>query len=229
MTAPTVKSKLGAFRFYILLLLLLAASSLAGFWYGNKTLEQDQKVIASLTQSVNTLNRENHTLTRQLNILSVELEVARMANLDIQNDLQDYLGVTNELRKTVSFYQQVMAPELDADGFEVYSVDIQPRKSKGYYQLNATLMQKQSKGRAVKGKLSFKISGSLNGKPYVFSPFSGQVALSPMPFSFKYFESVTQLFATPDGFVPEEIIVSASLTTSKRRASRHQQIFPWPL
>ena len=161
MNVVKVKTSLGAFRFYLLMVCLLSAAVTTGYFYGHSRAAEDSKIIKSLKQSVETLNQENYRLTRQLNILSVDLEVARMANLDIQSDLQVNLGVTSELKKTVSFYQQVMAPELDTDGFEIYSVDVKSRKSRGFFELDVMLMQKQNKGRAMTGTMSFQINGSL--------------------------------------------------------------------
>ena len=137
------------FRFYLLLIGLILIVAVAAYWYGNQQVTVSQNIIANLQQQVTSLSKLNDKLSRQFNILTVELAVARMANTEIQGDMQQYLSHTNELKKQLSFYQQVLAPELDADGFEVFSVDIVPRQSDGYFEVTATLMQKQKNNRSI--------------------------------------------------------------------------------
>lgn len=225
----TVKSKLGEFKFYLLLTALLSSVGLGSYWYGNEHAVKQQRVINSLQTSVNQLNNENNTLTRQLNILSVELEVAKMANQDIESDLQQQLNNSNELKKQLSFYQQVLAPELDADGFAVYTMQLKPSNSEGFFEFVATLMQKQKSTRFIKGSLTFEVEGSIDGKLEIYQPFKGSDGLAPLSFSFRYFETVNQLFSLPDNFIPEKLHVKAALTTSKRRSASHSQTFPWKL
>lgn len=228
-SAEQLKLKLGVFRFYLLAIIVVGGAAFAGFWYGHPAAEKSQLIINSLTKNVEQLNQENHRLTRQINILSVELEVAKLTNQSIQNQLQTELNTANDLRKTVSFYQQVMAPELTADGFEIYSIDVKPRKSDGFYTFSATLMQKQSKVRPVKGSITFEVFGSLNGEPHVYQPFSKNDIIVPLSFSFKYFETVSQVLELPMGFIPEELLVKANVVTSKRRNVTHEQRFEWPI
>ena len=221
-----IKSFLGPFKFYLAVLVVILILLFSGYWFGNQQAAQQRMVIDNLRQSVTRLNQDNEQLRRQLNISSVELEVEKLTNLDVQGDLKQFVNEANDLKKQLSFYQRVLAPELDADGFEVYSVETKALLSENYFEFVATLMQKQKTQRSVKGKLSFSIVGSLDGKPHTVFPFS-QSALTPLAFSFRYFETVRQVFQLPEDFIPEQVEVTANITSSKRRLAKHNQVFPW--
>ena len=192
------------------------------------TASSSSKKIQGLENSVSELNRENHLLTRQLNILGVELEVARLANQASQELMQKSEKHKASLKKELSLYQKVMAPELNQDGFGIDSVKVEATSVTNMYRLSLILVQQNKSKGYVKGSTHLLLKGSLNGKmkeiPLVPLMVEKQTTMS---FSFRYFELLDGEFSLPEGFTPEQLVVTSHIRTSKKRSADLVRVFPW--
>lgn len=223
-----IKQYVGAFRFYAVCLMLLCAAVYIGYRLGNVHNSQQQKQIQGLQNSVSELNRENHLLTRQLNILGVELEVSRLANQASQDMMQQTEKHKASLKKELSMYQKVMAPELNQDGFGINSVKVENTSVDNMYRLSLILVQQNKSKGYVKGSAHLLVKGSLNGK-------MKEISLVPLMdekqerfnFSFRYFELLDGEFRLPEGFTPEQLVVTSHIRTSKKRSADLVRVFPW--
>lgn len=193
-------------------------------WYAQyKTIELQQ-----LQHSLANLKAENDDLIKRLNILGVELEVARIANQHSGTLLQKEFDNQLALRKELSFYQKVMAPELDQEGFIIDSFEVFNTHSENYYRFALVLMQYDKHRDTVKGNIDVMIKGSKNGTP---SQWSLTTALaseqSALPFSFRYFEILKGEFNLPEGFMPEQVIIKSQLKEAKWGKRHLERTFTW--
>lgn len=215
-------------RFYLILLALLGLVGYLGVRYGNHLLDSQAYKISGLEQSMARITEENHKLTKALNILGVELEVERLANQQIQNSLQQAMQRQAELKKELSFYQKIMAPEMQEQGVVVDSLDIEATNSPGYFRFALVMMQRDARKELVQGDARIVIHGSRNGRPDTLSLTSLlQEPKDNLDFRFRYFEVLEGVFKLPEDFIPRRLEVDCQL--EKPRKGRLNQAFDWLL
>ncbi|WP_229528269.1 DUF6776 family protein [Planctobacterium marinum] len=225
-----LKARLGAFRFYLALIAVMFFSGWLGYTWSGLKHEQQQEEIQTLNQSINNLVTENDRLTRDINILGVDLEVARLAAEENRKRFQQQMSTENELRRELSFYQKVMAPELEQDGFVIDSFNVEPTASDGFFRYAMILMQQDRHRTTVKGRVKISLVGSHAGKPSEIQLTDSMTENSDdMEFSFRYFEVLKGEFSIPDDFAPELIVVESYLKDKKWGSDYLKRTFEWQL
>ena len=228
MNPEQLKKHYGAFRFYALCLLLLAGMAYLGFEFGNQHYQIQNQEISVLNQSLENLRGENERLTRNLNVLGVELEVQRLANQQAQSDIEQGMERESTLKQELSFYQKVMAPELKEQGFSIDGFEVEPTLSQNFFRFNLILMQQNKTKAVVKGNLDVRLSGSEQGKPKELRLLDlMEDGTKPLVFSFKYFQVVEGTFTLPESFEPEKITVHAEVFQFKKKRGDLSSTFDW--
>lgn len=228
MNAAPTKFASRSFRFYLLLIACVAIGGTCGVfvqrWYANyQTIEWQQ-----LQHSLNNLKTENDELTRQLNILGVELDVARIANQHSATLLQQEFTNQLALRKELSFYQKVVAPELDQEGFTIDSFEVFNTHSENYYRFALVLLQYDKHRNTVKGNIKITIKGSKNGEPSQWDLSNELVSEQrALAFSFRYFEILKGEFSLPKDFMPEQVLIESQLNQTKWNKRHLDRTFSW--
>ncbi|GAA0363783.1 hypothetical protein GCM10009092_30200 [Bowmanella denitrificans] len=223
-----LKSKIGAMRFYLLIMALLALVAYLGIRWGNHQYDYQARQIAGLEQSLARVTKENNQLTKSLNILGVELEVERLANQQMQGNLTQNLQKQAEIRRELSFYQKIMAPETQEQGVVVDSLDIEATNSPGYFRFALVLMQKDKRKDLVQGQAQVLIYGSQDGHPATLKLTSlMEDDIEALGFRFRYFEVLEGLFKLPEGFIPQRMEVDCNL--SKPKKGELKRSFEWLL
>ncbi|MBE1301926.1 MAG: hypothetical protein GJ680_18725 [Alteromonadaceae bacterium] len=230
MNLEQIKRRVGAFKFYVTLIVVLSVCGYAGYSVGVRYQANLQQEIAQLTHSVENLREENNKLTRSLNILGVDLEVSRLANENSQQLIRDEMQEQVALRKELSFYQKVMAPEMEQEGFYIDSFNVEPTSSANYYRFALILMQQERRRSQVKGTLNIKLVGSQAGerKALDLSKLLSESS-DNFAFSFKYFEIVRGEFTLPVDFLPEQVQVESKLKNAKWGKRDLARTFEWQL
>ncbi|MCC2617457.1 hypothetical protein LJ739_14485 [Aestuariibacter halophilus] len=221
------KQHLGAFRFYLAMVTLLVVAVVAGYHYGKFVSEETQRQVKVQAQSVENLKQDNQRLTRQLNILNVELEVNRLAAQQAQRDIEAGLAREAGLREQLNFYQKVMAPELKQDGFVIDAMEIEQTLSEGYYRFDLVLMQQAKIKNTVKGTVTITFVGSQSGRPQHYELQQLNATEQPLEFGFKYFQVINGEFQLPPGFEPESVRVEAEVFQFRRKRGDLERVFPW--
>lgn len=230
MTQNYLKERFGAFKYYLFLLLLVTASATLGYYFAGFEKQQYDVQLQKYQQSVENLTIENDRLTRDLNILGVDLEVSRLASEENREHIKNRILQENDLRKELSFYQKVMAPELEQDGFIIDSFNVEPTASDNYFRYALVLMQQDKLRTTIKGQVTVTLMGSLNGQPTQLDLDAIQSENSDsQAFSFRYFEVIRGEFNIPATFQPELIIVESRLKDKKWGKNYLKRSFDWQL
>ena len=230
MNLEQLKKHYGAFHFYALCGAVIAIVAYLGFEAGNVHYDAQKQQIDTLNQSLDNLRKENETLTKNLNVLGVELEVQRLANQSTQQNLQENLVKEAQLKQELSFYQKVMAPELKEQGFSIDGFEIESTLSDNFYRFNLILMQQKKLKAVIKGNLDVRLEGSENGKPKELRLLDlMEQGSSGLVFSFKYFQVVQGAFTLPESFIPEKIVVHAEVFQFKKKRGDLTRSFAWEL
>lgn len=225
-----IKQRLGAFRFYLVSIIIIGLSVWLGYYWADVDRIRLEAEIKSLRHSQDNLAQDNNRLTRDLNILGVDLEVARLATQENHKRFQQNMDVEKDLRRELSFYQKVLAPELEQDGFIIDSFNVEPAASPGFYRYAMILMQQDKHRTTVKGNVTVTLMGSQADKP-------AEIELKPLlsknsdnlDFSFRYFEVLKGEFNLPENFQPEIIIVESRLKDKKWGKNFLKRTFDWQL
>ena len=228
MDSISLKERIGSFKYYATVVTFLFLGGVSGFWLQTLLTDAVKEENRVLQHSINNLKAENDGLVRQLNILGVELEVARMANEQNHQLIQQELQAKLELRRQLSFYQKVMAPELEQEGFAIDSLNIDSTHSDQYYRYTLVLMQYDKTRSTVKGSVEIVLKGSQNGRPAEYN-LMDLMPNNPEPvsFSFRYFEVLKGDFKLPEGFMPERVEVKSELSQAKWGKRHLDRSFDW--
>ena len=229
MIISKLKKKFGAFQFYLILISVLAATLYAGFFLGNAHYAQQQMMLSTHEKSIQNLKLENDKLTKNLNVLGVELEVARLTQQQHFIEIGKSIDTEKELRTQLAFYQQVMAPELNEQGFLIDGFNLEPALSDNSYRFELVLMQQNKTKNTLKGNLQVTLIGSEAGKAkqYSIDSLLSDQEQTSLTFGFKYFQVIEGEIRLPEGFQPEQVSVHADIFQFKRKKGELTTIFDW--
>tara|TARA_B110000881_G_C18540847_1_gene498472 strand:+ start:233 stop:988 length:756 start_codon:yes stop_codon:yes gene_type:complete len=227
---PLVIQRFGPYRSALLIVAMIAACWFVGYRMGNyyhgyqvQTLKEQKVRLDDLYATINETSRRIQTL-------EIELEVERLANVNVLNDLTAMKVDHYEVKKELAFYEKVMAPEKQAAGLAIDSIKVVATESKNHYRFQIALVQQLLKKAYVKGYVNLALIGSLNGKPKRI-PLSSisEMSKSERAFSFQFFQLIAGEFFLPEGFVVEQIVVIAETTKNKwQKYKRIETLYPWP-
>ncbi|MEX1221582.1 MAG: DUF6776 family protein [Idiomarina sp.] len=169
-------------------------------------------------QRINTLYNEIERLEYQQHILRVELDIEKAANTSLQQEMAMAQDENFALRRDITFYQKIMAPELEAEGVIIESLELKPNFTPGHFHFSLALVQLERQRSAVNGDVSITLSGRLNGDQQSYNLLD----LAHMPdnersFSMRYFTVLAGDFMVPENFVPERIDVRVQLSRGNQR------------
>ncbi|WP_199271646.1 DUF6776 family protein [Paraglaciecola sp. L3A3] len=229
MKISELKQKVGAFQVYLLALILIGLCLYSGFHLGNVYYEQQEKALAVQEQSITNLKLENNKFIKNLNILGVELEVAKLAQKKAFIELEQGIEREKDLRKKIGFYQQVMAPELTAEGLLIDGFNVQPALSDNSFRFELVLIQQNKVKTSLNGILNISLIGSENGqaKKYSLESLLVNVTQEKLKFGFKYFQLVEGEITLPEGFEPEQVSVQADVYHYKTKKGEVSSTFDW--
>ena len=226
-----VIERLGPFRSALFLVILMVLCLFTGYRLGNYYHHFQTTTLAQQKNRLEHLYQEQANQVERIHTLEVELAIEQLANQNAQITLKQMAADHYQVKKQLGFYEKVMAPEKDANGLVIDKVRITASQSPNHYNFQITLVQQRLKKRYAKGYVDITVTGSLASKPsqLTLSDIS-TVTKKKMSFSFKYFQVISGSFTLPEGFIAENIHVSAILTKSKwQKYQKLNETIPWNL
>lgn len=225
-----LRTHLGAFNSLILLACLVGGLFYGGYRFGNYYHGYQQNFLQNQQNRLDELYQKQEASVQRINTLAVELELERLANQQSMAALRELEQSNFELKKELTFYQMVMAPEKQADGLVIENVEIFSTESENHYRYRLVLVQQQKSKRYVKGKLNLQITGSLNNKRATLDLKEvSDITNEQLSFSFQFFQVLEGELLLPPNFVAEQISVSANLPKTRwQKANTLKRRFDWP-
>jgi hypothetical protein len=206
--------------------LLFVAGFTAGSWGGlplglesameNRQLRERVLVMAKELESLRQWKAENET-RREIDRTALEL---------VRQELATQQETIAELEKGIHFYRSLMAPDSEADGLSVRSIDIAPGAN-GKHPFRILVQQSARKHDLLTGTLQVVVNGTLDGEAasYDLSDISDQVPNPDIRLRFKYFQAIDGLLELPAGFTPDSLSVSARSVTPRKSVVNKE--IPW--
>ena len=202
-----------------------------GFFWGNAHFTQQKMTISTHEKSIQNLKLENEQLTKNLNILGVELEIAKLTQQQHFVEVGKSIDVEKDLRTQLGFYQQVMAPELNEQGFLIDGFNLQSALSDDSFRFELVLMQQNKTKNTLKGNLKVTLIGSEKGKAkqYSIDGLLSDQEQKSLAFGFKYFQVIEGEISLPEGFQPEQVSVHATIYQFRRKKGELTTVFDWEI
>jgi hypothetical protein len=224
-----LKQQFGPFQLYAVCLFALLLSAYLAFTLGRNISQQEHRQIQQLKQTTANLHTENARLISKVNVMSLELELAKGTEAKTIIELER--GLTREviLRKELAFYQQVMAPELNPVGLAIDGFAIEKTLSEGYYRFRLVLVQQENIKSTLKGKVDITLHGSQDGQPTSYPLSSLMEQSDGVTYNFKYFQMIEGEFQLPKYFLPEKVAIHTAIYKYKRKLGELDKNFDWIL
>jgi len=225
-----LKNRLGRFQFLILLTLLFSLVAYWSFQAGITVDHMKEKEAEKQQYRLSNLYQELDSKTRQINYLSVELEVEQKANVQIQQELLTLREELFELRRELNFYQKVVAPELVADGISVEQFEVEETGIEGRYRYRFALVQTNNKKRYARGHIRMQLNAIKDEKKvsYNLAELSG-MDNEQLKFNFHYFQYFEGEFELEQGTLAQALEVKVIRPKTKwQKYQAFTQVLEWP-
>ncbi|CAB0151654.1 hypothetical protein PSI9734_02029 [Pseudidiomarina piscicola] len=171
--------------------------------------------VDELEQRVELLYEQAETADYQKHIAEVELGIERAASEQLELDLAAGQDEILALRRELSFYQKIMAPELEAQGVVIDAFELYSLRQPGHFQFRLAVVQTDRQRGGVKGTLHLELHGRTATDKVALDLFDlAELPATERNFSMRYFKVQTGSFRLPSGVEPESIEVRVEVDGS---------------
>ncbi len=208
-------------------LILAAIMFLAGYKIATYSRDADDQQIAMLSQSSANLVEENQTLTEKYNQQKIALDISQISLDDTKKMLAEALDREAELKQQIMFYQRVMVPEADTDGFLVEHAEVSKMQGENAFVLSLVLLQNRNIKDTLTGKLNIRLVGMTDGKFESYSLAEISEESQAFDYAFRYFQLKDIPFVIPQTFIPEKFEISTDVYKFKRKRGSYFKTLNW--
>lgn len=225
-----LRRHIGAFNGLLILAFVFPGIFYAGYRFGNFYHGYQENSLTQQQERLNSLYAQQEKQTQRINTLNLELELEKMAAKNSQALIKELENDNFSLKRELSFYERIMAPEKQVDGLVIESLEIEPTGSENHFRYRLVLVQQNKNKRFVRGRFDFQIEGNKDKKPFSISLSKLDHAdANSQKFGFKYFQVSEGEMTLPMGFSPEKVTIKVILSKGKRQKSNElNQTVQWP-
>jgi len=220
-SSSTSEVKLSGFRLSLVLIFGLGLVAGVSFWLGQISVS-DKAQQAEMRQSELRELEQNHAqVLQQKHQLQTRLALAELEATNHREQLDVLSATLAEQATSLSFYQNVMAPETIQDRFIVDGLQIFEQQRPHHYKMEFVLLQRLERRSLIKGNLKVCIT---DGQGQTLC--SGSQALLPdgdIAYGFKFFQAVSADFTLPESFEP----VTVSFSSQVYQYSKKREDYEW--
>ncbi|MGB2427514.1 MAG: DUF6776 family protein [Alteromonas sp.] len=224
MNLQQLRTQLSETRYTLVIVLVMFVMLYIGFQLAQLSFDYLTRQLAISQNTAANLAEENQQLVTSANELTAQLEIAKLTNEVLDDRIRDGLERERALKEQVTFYQNVLAPELSEQGFTADGVQMAAAASTGYYTLSMVLIQQTRVKGTINGRLNLVVSGSHNGQPASINLNRQDVGdEGQMNYSFRYFQTMDIVFTLPEGFVPEQLDIDTEIRQFRRARGNYSR------
>lgn len=165
--------------------------------------------VVELEERELTLYEQAETAEYQRHMAEVELGIEQAASKKLLQELAAAQDEALAVKRELSFYQKIMAPELTAAGVVVDDFELKPLNDERHFQFRFAVLQTERQRGFVKGTIHATLEGrDADDQPvtldlYELAGLDGQ----ERSFTMRYFKAQAGSFRMPEGVAPEQIRV----------------------
>ena len=127
-----------------------------------------------------------------------------------------------ELKKELSFYKSIVAPEQGNRSIAVQTIQLKKNEA-GDYHYKVMVSQRGRNNLFARGTISLSINGTSKGKAVTLSLADvSKDVKKPMKFGFKYFQNFEGVMNLPVAFQPDSLHVKVNPSSGKIKAIDEQ-------
>ena len=188
-------------------LLFLALLVWLAFIYGQKAAGYDKSeamtYINELQQQLEESQLKYTESQHQAAMLERNSVIDGGASEQLKKSLSETQAELLELKKELSFYKSIVAPEDTKRSLAIQTIQVKPDLNGGY-QYKITVSQRGRNDQFARGTIEVSVSGSREGKAAVLklSEINSEIKKS-VSFGFKYFQNFEGVMTLPVTFQPE--------------------------
>jgi len=219
------KSRLWYIGTGISLLLLFIGAFVVGRYLALADLNTTKAALVSSQQKLIKAQLDLSNATENLVMQKQSSQVDNLSNKELVNSVKSMQQTQKELEEELIFYRKIMAPELEREGLTIDSLKISRTEKNNEYHFKASLIQAGKQSQFIKGRISLKLVGTLNGsdKEYDFREL-GTFNAKHFQFQFKYFQNIEGIISLPEGFKAQRISVTAQTSGLRKNQKADKQI-----
>ncbi len=220
------------FRWFIGLIVLIALVA-AMVWLAHEKgrrgagfdASDANRVIEMLQGEIETLRADLAESQRQTAMLERNSKIEDDTSGELKKTLTDAQNEVLELKKELTFYKSIVAPEQGKPSIVVQTIQLK-KDLAGEYDYKIMVSQQGRNERFARGTIDVSIEGNTQGVKQVLAldDVSDDVKKT-MKFGMKYFQNFTGKLRLPDGFTAESMRVK--LKPSSKTLDSVDEIFPW--
>jgi hypothetical protein len=213
----------------VLLLLTLVLAGGLGYWLGASRAALDTSYLQSLIRR----DRAGEEVLAVLRQRLVDAELARAVDREAAASLRDTItSLRNEIAATrdeAALFRNMVSTSRRASGLRVSELEISPGEGAGAYRFYLLLSGPADAGELIRGTVELEVLGKESGRPQARSrvfalPRLGWTEAYPLPFRFRYFQSLSGELVLPVDFEPTRVLIR--LRESGRRDPVRSEL-PW--
>jgi len=205
-----------------LLFLVVIGSYGIGRYLALEDLSTTKEALVTIQQQLVKTQRSLDQTAESLVMQKQSSQVDILSNKELVNSVKNMQQTQNDLQEELKFYRKIMAPGRDKEGLAIDALQISQTQDVDEFHFRITLIQAGKQTQFLKGDITLKLSGLLNGKntEYNFREL-GTFNVKHFQFQFKYFQNIRGFIRLPSGFEAKKL--TASVKTKGRRKNQKAQ------
>ena len=203
-------------RRLLMLFSVITVVGAIGFWAGQRGV-----MPAPLTDDGTVALRDQMTQLRQ------QSEADQQTLNELREFMADQAAELVELRQTLVFYRDVVAPEEGETAVILRQPSMQILAEPRQWQVDTVVHRGEGKDRQYRGELRLTVAGKQDGVPHKLelAAVDSDIKTGVFPLRFRYLQKIQAVISLPDAFVPETIESVATLTQPVKETVRRSD--PW--
>ncbi|VAW52489.1 hypothetical protein MNBD_GAMMA06-1232 [hydrothermal vent metagenome] len=163
--------------------------------------------------------------SRQATMLKRNSRIDDDASVQLKETLAQAQNETLELKKELSFYKSIVAPEQGNRSVAIQTIQLKQNEA-GAYDYKIMISQRGRNDRFARGIIEVSIDGTNNRQPMTLKLAEvSNATKKPMKFGFKYFQKFEGVMNLPASFQPDSLRVKVKPSTGKIKSI--DELFAW--
>lgn len=191
------------------------------------SLFDERRNIEQLNAEIAGRDERIESLLRRQAILETSGEIDAETYSAVETELAQLQERIQDLEEELAFYQGIVSPGDGVAGLRIQNLEVLPGDTDGSRLLRLLLVQAIVHNDRVTGTVRVRVVGMQGAEAAVLG--LGELVSGGEPeelaYAFRYFQSLEQELAMPDGFVPEQIQIE--IWPREPRGETVTQEFPW--
>ena len=213
----------------IIIIALVAASIWFAYEQGRRmagfNASDADRLVAAQQAEIETLQANLAEYRRQAAMLERNSKIEDDTSGQLQKSLKEAQNEALELKKELSFYKSIVAPEQSKPSLVIQTIQLKQDET-GDYDYKIMVSQQGRNDGFARGTVDVTIEGTQQGAKQVLAlnAVSDEVK-KPMKFGFKYFQNFTGKLTLPESFKAE--FMRVKVNPKSKTLDSVDEKFPW--